>query len=188
MASIERLAADDWVDAAYARFADAGLGAVRVELVARDLGATKGSFYWHFANRAELVHAVMARWEQEETEQIIETVQSSVDARLRLTALFTAVSSRRAVRGGEATLYVDAEREGVQEIVARVSERRVDYVADILVELGIDRGEAERRGAIALAVVLGLQHLALGSGRALVADARMITTTALAMMTAPIAT
>ena len=44
-----------WLDAAYATFRSEGLAAVRVEPLARSLGATKGSFYWHFHDRAELV-------------------------------------------------------------------------------------------------------------------------------------
>ena len=56
--------ADDWVDAAYRRFNEGGLAAVRVEAVARDLGATKGSFYWHFTDRGALVDDVLTRWEE----------------------------------------------------------------------------------------------------------------------------
>jgi AcrR family transcriptional regulator len=46
-----RLTREDWLDAAYRRFSDDGIAAVAVEPVARSLGATKGSFYWHFADR-----------------------------------------------------------------------------------------------------------------------------------------
>ena len=79
--------ADDWIDAAYRRFNDAGLSAVRVEAIARDLGATKGSFYWHFADRGALVDAVMARWEQTETDRVIELVERADDPEERLRVL-----------------------------------------------------------------------------------------------------
>ena len=46
---------DDWIRAAVARLSDLGIEAVRVEVLARDLGVSKGSFYWHFRNRIDLL-------------------------------------------------------------------------------------------------------------------------------------
>lgn len=146
-----------WLDAAYATFQRDGLAAVRVEPLARALGATKGSFYWHFADRAELVAAVVARWEEERTDATIALAQAGGDARSRLDALFAAVAHQRP---DPATLYVHAEAEGVADAVARVSRRRVDYLADLLVELGYAPDEAQRRSLVALSSVVGLAQLA----------------------------
>ena len=176
------LTADDWVTAAYDRFNTGGLAAVKVEPVARSLGATKGSFYWHFANRGALVDAVMARWEQVETDQIIAIADAGESPTERLEQLFAVVAARRSQPSGETTLYVDAAAEGVQPIVARVTERRIAYIAEILVELGFSRDEAVRRGTVATAVVLGMQQLAAGAGdEYLDAIAVGLTQTALAM-------
>jgi AcrR family transcriptional regulator len=49
----------DWTEAALDALAGDGLSNVAVEPLARRLGATKGSFYWHFANRAELIAATL---------------------------------------------------------------------------------------------------------------------------------
>ncbi|UJP40063.1 TetR/AcrR family transcriptional regulator [Cellulomonas palmilytica] len=146
-----------WLDAAYDTFRRDGLAAVRVEPLARSLGATKGSFYWHFADRAELVAAVVARWEDEHTDAVIALAQTGGDARARLEALFAAVAR---LRRESARLYVEAAVEGVGDVVARVSQRRVDYLADLLVELGHDPDEARRRSLVALASVVGLGQLA----------------------------
>jgi len=154
--------ADDWIDAAYRRFNDAGLSAVRVEAIARDLGATKGSFYWHFADRRALVDAVMARWEQTETDRVIELVERADDPEERLRVLYDAIVERMVERGGERTLYVDGRREGVDEVVARVTERRVAFVAALVEDAGFDAAEARRRGASAVASVIGFQQLAAG--------------------------
>ncbi len=165
-----------WIDAAYATFRDEGLAAVRVEPLARSLGATKGSFYWHFTDRAELVAAVVARWEAEHTDAVIALAQTGGDARARVEALFTAVASRR---HDSARLYVEAAAEGVSDVVARVSQRRVDYLADLLVELGQDPDEARRRSSVALAAVVGLGQLAAVGVRP--DDPAALTATALAM-------
>lgn len=159
------LSAVSWVDAAYEQFCRAGIGSVRVEALARALGATKGSFYWHFANRKALVDAVMDRWEATETEQVIAAANAGGTAAERLELLFAAVAGRATPRHGEVTLYVEAAAEGVRDHVARVTERRLTYLAQILVELGFDRGEAFRRAMIATSVVLGLQQVAAGTGQ-----------------------
>ena len=158
--------ADDWVDAAYRRFNDGGLSAVRVEAVARDLGATKGSFYWHFADRAALVNAVMERWERSETDFVIDLVERAGTPEERLAALYDVIVDRMGERGGERTLYLDAVPESVDAAVARVTERRVGYVATLLHDAGVDEDEARRRGAAVVAAVIGFQQLAAGGWRA----------------------
>ncbi|MCM0022150.1 MAG: TetR/AcrR family transcriptional regulator [Tagaea sp.] len=57
-----RLAAGDWIDAALDALARAGEAGVRVEVLARRLGVTKGSFYWHFKDREALLDAAVAAW------------------------------------------------------------------------------------------------------------------------------
>lgn len=179
------LSADDWVTAAYERFVTDGLQSVKVETVAKDLGATKGSFYWHFANRKALVDAVIARWEQVETDQIISVAEAAGSPEDRLTHLFFAVAARRTMPSGETTLYVDAAAEGLRPAVARVTERRIAYVAGLLEELGFSREESRRRGTIATAVVIGLQQLDEGAGpESLAALESGLTGTVLAMMLA----
>lgn len=163
----ETRGASQWVDAAFARFAYDGLGAVRIEPLAKELGTTKGSFYWHFASRAELIAAVMQRWAERETMLTMEIAEQSGGADERLKALFGALASRSASRQGEATLYVEAQTEGVTAVVDRVSRQRIDYIADLLVELGFERMEAQRRGAISLAMVLGLLQLGTGTSGSL---------------------
>ena len=58
----------DWILEAMFLIAQGGTARVAVEPLAKRLGATKGSFYWHFANRDELVAETLAHWEREFTE------------------------------------------------------------------------------------------------------------------------
>jgi CubicO group peptidase (beta-lactamase class C family)/AcrR family transcriptional regulator len=60
-----RLSKESWMRAARRALLDRGPEGVRVEPLARDLGVTKGSFYWHFADRGELLEALLVEWEQE---------------------------------------------------------------------------------------------------------------------------
>ncbi len=154
-----RLTRDDWIAAAYERFTDQGVDAIAVEPVARAIGATKGSFYWHFADRAALVDAVLDRWETLQTEALIAEVEQTAVPRERLEHLVRIVTERIPQRGGEVTLYAAAERNGVADRVARVTERRVSYIAGILTALGLDEQEARRRAIAVTASVVGYQQL-----------------------------
>jgi AcrR family transcriptional regulator len=51
--------------------------------LAKQLGATKGSFYWHFANREALVEAALAEWEQSHTAAVIAEIEASSDEPLQ---------------------------------------------------------------------------------------------------------
>lgn len=157
-----RLAREDWVDAAYARFSDGGIGAVSVEAVARDLGATKGSFYWHFTDRGALIDDVLTRWEELETERLIDLVERVEDPAERLAKLLEVIAHRTTERSGERTLFAEAAALGITDVVARATERRVSYTARLLEAVGIEPADARRRAVIVVAAVVGYQQLVAG--------------------------
>jgi AcrR family transcriptional regulator len=64
------LGREDWLRAARLALLRGGLEAVRVEKLARDLGVTKGSFYWHFEDRDELLELLLREWESEVPEML----------------------------------------------------------------------------------------------------------------------
>jgi AcrR family transcriptional regulator len=181
MASIS---ASDWVDAAYARFMTEGLSGVKVEAIARDLGTTKGSFYWHWTDRGALVQEVVLRWEDEYTEALIAATGTIGGPQERLVGLFDRVQQQMGHRTGEATLYLEANREGVHEIVERVARRRIEYLGGILTELGQEPAEAERRATVMLGFVLGLEQLVALGGDSFLPSARALADTAVAMSSA----
>ncbi len=183
MAERKRLARTDWVDAAYAVFEVAGLRAIRVETLARELDTTKGSFYWHFASRADLVDGVMTRWESRETDGVIAVAEQAGEPRDRLAALFRTVAGRSSA--GERTLYVEAATEGVADTVARVTGRRIGFVADLLTRLGVPPDEARRRAVLALAIALGLDQLSVGAGAQLATEPDGLIRSALAVLAPP---
>lgn len=57
-----RLNRDDWLDAAFAAAVEHGFDGVRVLVLADALGVTRGSFYWHFKDHADLITALLERW------------------------------------------------------------------------------------------------------------------------------
>jgi len=66
-AGVARLNRDDWLDAAFAAAVEHGFDGVRVLVLADTLGVTRGSFYWHFKDHAELITALLERWRAAES-------------------------------------------------------------------------------------------------------------------------
>lgn len=158
-----RLTADDWTAAALDAMARGGLAAVAVEPLAARLGATKGSFYWHFANRDALIEAAVLRWEREHTEAVIGHVDAEPDplARLRLLIGLVLGSAVPQADGSiELAMLATADHPHVAPVLARVTERRVAYTAGLFAALGWPAAEARRRGLLAVTAYLGYAQLA----------------------------
>ena len=81
------LSREDWTAAALDALAEVGLSAVAIDPLARRLGATKGSFYWHFSSRDELIAATLALWERRDTVELLEELEAIADPQERLVAL-----------------------------------------------------------------------------------------------------
>ncbi|MGA4842496.1 TetR/AcrR family transcriptional regulator [Streptomyces sp. G45] len=155
-----RLSAQDWADAALTAIGEGGLAAVAVEPLAVRLGTTKGSFYWHFANRDALIEAALERWAEVNTEGIISEIEAEPDLRRRIRLLFAEAVSSASSDPLEVSLLATASHPKVAVALRRVTERRVEYVAGLFAQLGFPEPEARRRGLLAYTVYLG--HAQLG--------------------------
>jgi AcrR family transcriptional regulator len=71
------LGREDWLRTARLALLRGGVEAVRVEKLARDLGVTKGSFYWHFKDRDELLELLLREWESEVPEMLSQVGRGS---------------------------------------------------------------------------------------------------------------
>ncbi|MCY7341153.1 MAG: TetR/AcrR family transcriptional regulator [Pseudonocardia sp.] len=162
MAERKRLSAADWTGEAYRALAAGGVVAVAVEALAGRLGATKGSFYWHFTGRDAVLEAALQHWERAETEDVIALVESEPDVLTRLRNLLTiALGGHPAYRAGgvELALQATAGHPLVAPVLARVTHRRISYLADQFVLLGFDPTDARQRGLIAYTAYLGHAQL-----------------------------
>ena len=156
MAEQGRLDRDAWSRAALEVLGERGVGGLAIEPLARSLGTTKGSFYWHFRDREDLIRAALERWENEETDAVIALLGPLADGRTRLRELLTAIFLTHAdVPDRGVGLAADAGHPAVEEVLARVTRRRIDYVAEQLVAAGLDEGEARHRAVLAYTSYLG---------------------------------
>ena len=161
----------DWASAALAALRSSGPRAVAVEPLARALGTTKGSFYWHFRSRAELLEAALATWEAQETDAVMAAADAGGSPRERLLRLFAVVLEHAGSHRGEATLFAHGDEPVLTEAVARVSRRRIGYVEDLLLQGDVAEDEAHRRAHLLFTVVLGLDLLSTALPERLPSDA-----------------
>lgn len=154
-----QLSPEDWSRAALAAIADGGLAAVAVERLAADLGTTKGSFYWHFRNREALVVAALALWEREHTDRLIRVMDAEPDPARRLRRLFTLITEKHPANQIEVALLATAGDPHVAAALARVTERRVEYVAALFAEMGWTPARARHQALLAYTAWLGFTQL-----------------------------
>jgi AcrR family transcriptional regulator len=158
MTKASNLDRERWEDAALEALERGGLAAVAVEPLARRLGVTKGSFYWHFKGRPDLIAATVARWELLHVDAPLDRLAQVEDPRRRLLALLTTAGSK------PPSIFIrllDAVDEPVvRAAVHRAAERRVDFMAKAFRELGLTRARARRQALLAYSTYVGRAHLA----------------------------
>lgn len=171
-----RLNRDDWLDAAYEAVVEGGFEKLRVLGLAQALGVTRGSFYWHFTDHADLLAALLARWQEGEREVVRRLrAEGSGEPQGDLLQLLDAALAR-----------AGADLEHMRfELALRGLGRRDPEVARMLVQVDNERmalfedrferltGERQRAGELAalfyLAVVGSHQALSRPSSNARVA-------------------
>ncbi len=150
-----RLSRDDWTAAALAALAEGGVAAVAIEPLAKRLGATKGSAYWHFANRDALLAATLERWERENTEAVIDLVEVEPDALSRLRLLAETAFAQENDLRVELALLAAADLPEIASAMHRVVERRLDYMTKLFEGAGFDAATARRRAVLTYFLYLG---------------------------------
>ncbi|MFY9690259.1 MAG: helix-turn-helix domain-containing protein [Candidatus Acidiferrales bacterium] len=154
LAKASPLQPDDWIRAALAKLSEASVDAVRVEVLARDLHVSKGSFYWHFRDRQDLLNQTLAYWEQRELDALVidETAASAATRWARIVQA-TADPSRIQL---EASVRSWARRdEQVARRVAALEQRRAAVISNVLQDVGFDRRSAEAWSEVVLLLCLG---------------------------------
>jgi AcrR family transcriptional regulator len=156
-----RLSADDWAQAALDLIAEQGVAAVAVEPLARRLGVTKGSFYWHFPSRDALLVAALERWEKFEQEEVFGQLEPIPDPRERLRALFNVVAHEVKSHIVYSELLKALDHPAVQPVIGRVSDRRLEYLTASFRQVGLSRTDARYRAQLLYAAYVGFLQLNL---------------------------
>jgi AcrR family transcriptional regulator len=154
------LTASDWAEAALQLIAEKGLRALTVGALATRLGVTKGSFYWHFQGRSDLLAAALARWEQRATTEAIKGLDAVTDDRRRLELMLDAASQPPRARSLYAALAEAAEDPVVRKVLNRVASARIAYLETCYSNLRFSPELAKAYAVLAYAAYRGLLQLA----------------------------
>jgi len=157
----------NWIDEGVQALAAGGPDAVRIEVLARSLGVTKGGFYWHFVDRRALLDEILDTWERLAVDEVIEQAEAEGgDPRTKLRKL------AEIALAGEKTQKVDllqidisvrdwARRDKkVARRLKRVDNRRMDYIRSLFTALDSNKESAEVRSLLAFALWIGSPSIA----------------------------
>ncbi|MEX2498268.1 MAG: TetR/AcrR family transcriptional regulator [Wenzhouxiangellaceae bacterium] len=153
------LSASDWELAALDLIADKGVSSLAVEPLARRLGITKGSFYWHFASRDELLDQAMKRWERRDLEHLARSLDSDQPAAERLTEFILRTSRQSRSHQIHAALCAASDHPRVKPVIERITQRRLEYLAKAFRELGMDDEAARHRARLTYTSYVGYIQL-----------------------------
>jgi AcrR family transcriptional regulator len=156
------LTREDWTRVAFDALAG-GVDAISVDRLAKRLGATRGSFYWHFKDREDLVRAALDLWEREHTTELIPEAEAVEDPAERLRWVFREVYEQP-VDAAEVALVSVADDPLVAPVFARVTRARLEFLRAIFTELGLEGAEAEARAWLAYGFYIGHHQLARNAG------------------------
>ncbi|WP_213286602.1 TetR/AcrR family transcriptional regulator [Bradyrhizobium sp. sGM-13] len=149
-----QLSATDWLDQGLKTLATRGFTALKAEPLAKTMGVSRGSFYWHFADIGAFHAAILARWHEVAAEQIIANVEAASKDENPLALLLRRVFGERLMleRAVRTWASVDpAARAAVQAI----DRRRLGYVEGLLTQSGLSADVARARAQILYWAFLG---------------------------------
>lgn len=143
-----RLTSEDWIKTGLHALAANGPNALKAERLARDIGATKGSFYWHFKDISDFRTRMLRYW-QDQTSRALERVMDEAgSASQRLYRLADLARQMPEEYGGtklepamRAWAYQDHT---VTDVIAEIDRKRLAYTAELLSDLGLSNPELAR--------------------------------------------
>jgi len=147
------LTPESWIEAATEVLVDQGIDHVRVDVLANQLGVTRGSFYWHFRDREDLLRRVLQAWRERATEQLtrrLATARSDPHEQLHdvISLPFRGRAAARAARI-ELAIRAWARRDAMaRQAVDEADASRLGYHEQVFAALGFAADEARQRAFI----------------------------------------
>ncbi|MCU0568788.1 MAG: TetR/AcrR family transcriptional regulator [Oculatellaceae cyanobacterium Prado106] len=158
-----KLGRQDWIKTGLAVLAESGVETVRVEPLAKRMNVTKGSFYWHFKDRNDLLEAILAEWVEIDTNRIIEQVNRlDADPKTKLLRLFELAIADDGLTPGLADGSIEnairawaTSDPKIATTLAQVDRHRLDYTKNLFLEIGFPEAEALVRARLAYYSLVG---------------------------------
>jgi len=150
----DQLSAKDWLDQGLKTLAGSGFTALKAEPLARAMGVSRGSFYWHFADISAFHAAILKHWREVAAEAIIAGVEAAADHADPLPLLLRRVFGERLALENAVRSWAAADPLA-RAAVRSIDRRRLSYVESLLRASGHPPGAAQARAQILYWAFLG---------------------------------
>lgn len=149
----------EWIDGALELLADSGIDGLRVEVLAKKLGVTKGSFYWHFKDRHDLLLGILGVWRvgriRDIEKQTTATPGREHEQLLHVIEVYSAARNRKGM-AIELAIRDWARRDTeTMKVVEEVEEYRLECTRRLYRAAGVEEREAKARSLLLYAYVFG---------------------------------
>ena len=150
----ERLTGQDWIEFALTTLAHEGFDTLKADVLARKLGVSRGSFYWHFRDLGTFHARVIEHWKQRATEAIIADLERYDSREERLEALVRRGFGHDGILEIRMRAWADANAEAARVLIDIDRRRRV-YIERMLMEAGVPESLAATRAQLLYWTYLG---------------------------------
>jgi len=148
----------DWLDAGLEMLAAEGPQALVAERLAQRLGVTRGSFYHHFRSRESFQHALLERWAQRHTRDVIDAAEHAGAREPKLDRLLDRVLALPHDLGTAVRAW--AQRDPIaRRFQTQIDARRIAYVQRLIAGDGLTPARARRLAQLGYLLYVGLQHV-----------------------------
>ena len=151
------LTKEDWLKEGMRALGEKGIESIRVENLCERQNVTRGSFYWHFADREEFLNGILSHWMERETYGIIHRVEKiGGNPYQKMENLFAEANSGKVDFSAELAIRLWARSDkDVARLVEQVDEDRFVYMVDRFLEIGLSRTDATRRSFLLYSLIFG---------------------------------
>jgi AcrR family transcriptional regulator len=150
----EQLSAQDWVDQGLKALAKSGFTALKAEPLAKAMGVSRGSFYWHFADISAFHAAILQAWREIAAEQIIAGVEASSGDENPLGVLLRRVFGERLAIENAVRIWASVDPVA-RAAVQAIDRRRLGYIEGLMTKSGLSADTARARAQILYWAFLG---------------------------------
>jgi AcrR family transcriptional regulator len=150
----DQLSARDWLDQGLRTLAESGFTALKAEPLAKAMGVSRGSFYWHFADVGAFHAAILRHWREVAAEQIIANLEKASDNDEPLSVLLRRAFSGRLKLEKAVRSWATFDPKA-RSAVEAIDRRRLNYVAGLLRAAGLAPAVARARAQILYWAFLG---------------------------------
>ena len=158
---VDKQSKQSWLDAALKALASGGIDQVRVESLAKKLGVTKGSFYWHFKDREQFLDELLNFWAEQSTQVVIANPNYPTDSKARVRAVAADIVRHDL---GKLDPHVrswtqyDKRR---ARVVAKIDKVRFEFLRDLFLAAGFSMIGSDLRAQSLYRYVLGEQFISV---------------------------